>query len=175
MANNYSQFSEVFTFKTEEAARLFVKLAEICVALADEEISDEELELPPDKREDFTAQESRMAGTWSFLTLDKRKALLEAAECGRFDFEPDAKDPCSVWVYAEEYGNLDALGECAHEALRFCDDDTILTLTWADYCEKLRPGEFGGGYMVIHAGGVEYGNAHDLAAKAAEAVKASRA
>ncbi len=168
MADNYSQFSEVFVFKTEEAARMYLGLAAICDALEDEDIAPEDLE-------DLEGDHKDMASLWSFVTLDRRTALLEAFECGRFEYEPEGEDPCAVWVYANEHGNLDALSEIAREVLAFTDDhDTVFTLTWCDYCSKLRPGEFGGGWLVIHAGGVEYGNAHDAAKSAAGLVQAQR-
>ncbi len=173
MANNYSQFSEVFTFKTAEAARMFMRLAEICAALHDGEIEPEDLEdlaNAPKLEGEF----QRMPGLWSYVTLDRRAKLLETFAHGIFDCAPGGDDPCSVWVSCEEWGNLDALGEVAHEVLAFCEDDTVLTLTWCDYCDKLRPGEFGGGWIVMSREGVDYGNAHDAARRAAKRSAANR-
>lgn len=174
MANNYTQFSEVFTFKTEEAARMFMRLAEVCAVLHDGDIEPEDLEAKTDAYEALEPEHKRMANLWSYVTLHRREKLLEAFECGVFDCEPEGKDPCKVWVTCDEWGNLDALGEIAHEVLAFCEDDTVLTLTWCDYCDKLRPGEFGGGWMVMSREGVEYGNTHDAARTASEAVKSAR-
>jgi hypothetical protein len=174
MADNYSQFSEVFTFKTEEAARMFMKLGDICTAYQDGDIAPEELNATGADADALDADQRKMWATWSFLTLDRRVALLEAFEPGRFEYEPH-DDLCSVWVYSEEYGNLDAVAECAREVLAFTDDsDTVFTLTWSETCSKPRFGEFGGGYMVIHAGGVEYGNVWDLAKEAAAKVKSEK-
>jgi hypothetical protein len=152
---------------------MFVRLAEVCEALHDGEIEPEDLE--DLENADKLPEECRgMPGLWSYVMLERRKKLLEAFECGVFDHEPEGKDPCAVWVKCEEWGNLDALGEIAHEVLSFCEDDTVLTLTWCDYCDRLRPGEFGGGWMVMSREGVDYGNTHDAAGKAKEAVERKR-
>jgi len=172
MANNYSQWSEIFEFKTEEAADLFKALSTICWKLGNEEL--DESNLDGSNTEDLDEEDLNLVVVWQGLDEAHQKTLLEDSEHGVF--ECDREGTCKFWVYADEYGNLDGLGSCAHIALSTTGDhDTIFTVTWADYCSKPRIGEFGGGWMVIHAGGVEYGNTHDAAAKAVEAIRSALA
>lgn len=168
MANNYSQWSEIFEFKTKEAADLFEALSTICWKLGNEEIDVSNLD--GSDTENLDEEDLQLVTVWQGLDEEHQKMILEDSEHGVF--EADREETLKFWVYAEEYGNLDGLGSCAHVALAVTEDtDTIFTVTWADYCSKPRIGEFGGGWMVIHAGGVEYGNTHDAADKAAEKIK----
>jgi hypothetical protein len=172
MANVYSQWSEIFEFKTKEAADLFEALSTICCKLDNGEL--DEPNLDGSDTEDLDEEDMNLVVIWQGLDQKYRKMLLEDFQQGMF--ECDREGTCKFWVYADEYGNLDGLGSCAHVALAVTEDtETIFTITWAEYCDKLRVGEFGGGWMVIHAGGVEYGNAHDAAWKAAEAIQSTLA
>ena len=170
MADNYSQFSEIFEFKTQKAAKLFCDLQEICSLCSIEEVDKDILggegfdEMDPDLQEYVTL--------WRGLTPEQQEMLLEAFEPGSFDATPEKGTPKTIWVNADEYGNLDGVGSAARVALEATGDTTtVFTLTWSATCSKPRVGEFGGGWMVIHAGGVEYGNAWDEAKRAASAIK----
>jgi len=173
MADNYSQFSEVFEFKTEEAANLFVKLGEICRKYSDEEITREELEGKPEDYPELSDRDRVLAACFKSRTLEERDRLLSVFGYGTFEFEQFAKNPKQVWVFAEEYGNIDAIAEIAQVVLAFVEDtDTVFKLTWADTCSKPRAGEFGGGWLIAYAGGCEFGNTHKAADEAAARVKA---
>lgn len=172
MANNYSQWSEIFDFKTKEAADLFDTLATICWKLGNEELDPSNLD--GSDTETLDEEDMQLVVVWQGLDEEHQKLILEDSEHGVFECDRE-DDPLKFWVYAEEYGNLDVLGSCAHVALAVTEDtETVFSVTWADYCSKLRVGEFGGGWMVIHAGGVEYGNTHQAADEAADKIRQSK-
>jgi len=170
MADNYSQFSEVFCFKTKDAAQIFLTLASIGEGIHDGDVDSDDL-LDYDLNGTGEVDKSH-AELWQRLTMDQRDDLLTAYDMSRIDCEPNEDSDTDVWVYADEYGNLDGVGLCAQVALEITGDtDSIFTLTWSETCSKPRTGEFGGGYMVIHSGGIEYGHVWDMVKKAADAIR----
>lgn len=171
MADNYSQFSEIFEFKTQEAAELFCALQQICSLLYLDDLS--LAELGGADFDELDSEWQEYVTLWQGLTLDQQTALLKDFDHGTFDCEPEEKEPTKVWVYADEYGNIDGLARAAQVALQATGDtDSVFTLTWSATCSKPRVGEFGGGWIVINHEGCEFGNAWDAAAKAAKEIKA---
>ena len=66
----------------------------------------------------------------------------------------------SLWVYAEEYGNVDTLAALVHELIVKFRPDYVFTLTYSETCSKPRLGEFGGGAIVVSKYGTRSINAH---------------
>jgi hypothetical protein len=56
-----------------------------------------------------------------------------------------------LWLFSEESSNLDNVIAFVQAFLKKWDPKGHFTLTWADYCERLRIGEFSGGGLVITA------------------------
>jgi len=65
-----------------------------------------------------------------------------------------------VWFYADECGNVEAVGELVQEFLKKFRPNDCFSLTYATYCSKLRLGEFGGGAIFVTADEVKWENAY---------------
>ena len=55
------------------------------------------------------------------------------------------------YMASEEGANLDAVGLFLSAFLEDNERSDIIGIEWAEFCSKLRPGEFGGGAMAISA------------------------
>lgn len=67
--------------------------------------------------------------------------------CCEFEFETES----SLWIYAEESGDLEQTVDLVQQYLQKFDPDYAWTMTWASWCGKPRIGEFGGGAVVVTA------------------------
>lgn len=63
-----------------------------------------------------------------------------------------------LWVYAEEFGNLDMLVALILEFIQKFRPEYIFTLSYAETCSKMRVGEFGGGALIISREGSKFIN-----------------
>ena len=126
MANNYTQFSETVDDLTPE------------------EIEWWEKELQP----------------YDELEEDEQKAWLEE---GRGVDDPDHWPSFSwevqndyLWIYADEYGNVDNVGIAVQRFLERFRPNGYFTLSWATWCSRPRIGEFQGGALFVTHEGVEW-------------------
>jgi len=157
MANNYLEFSEVITGLTpEEAAWLqrqtdWEQLQVVVNDLYDKfpggEIPDEEM-----ARHDLVLLPA---------------ALVDDASA-RFGAELDEED-MHFWIHSGDGGDPEAVAELIHAFLRRFRPDQWWALSWAEYCDKPRVGEFGGGAVFITADRAAWFNTLDHLT--AEAVK----
>jgi hypothetical protein len=101
---------------------------------------------------------------WDFLNEEsERQAEEEDWQEWQWDYETngDVGIVGSVWVYAEEYGNPDALASVLSAYLKKFDPKGRITFTWAATCAKLRLDEFTGGGVVILADEIHFMSADD--------------
>jgi hypothetical protein len=66
-----------------------------------------------------------------------------------------------AWVYADEYGSIDCVAYFVQEFINEFRPFYIFSLTWAETCSKPRVSEFSGGWMVVTADNIKYGNCND--------------
>lgn len=105
--------------------------------------------------------ESDDAAKW----IEKRlEAAREDDEGGICAFE---REGTKVWVYSEEYADMNRLVDILAEYQKTFGDQKAIVLTWAYTCSKPRPGEFGGGAAVIVGGKIESLETRDWADKLA--------
>lgn len=106
-------------------------------------------------------------------SLDRDKVISEIKQ--KFDFVlkyQDFDEPFpqfdselsknGLWVYAEEYGNIETLGRIIQAFFRKFRPDGFFDVTWADTCSKMRVDEFGGGAMVVTAEKIEVFTVYDF-------------
>lgn len=55
----------------------------------------------------------------------------------------------STLIYAEENGNIDQVVELLHAYMIGCSITEPIFFEWAATCSKMRPGEFGGGAVIV--------------------------
>lgn len=115
MANNYIEFSEYVTTKTEAELDWWIKKIEELEALG-------ELDDPTEDQEE-----------------------LGQASCY---FGIEGK---SIWVHADEGGNLEVIADIVQMFLKENCPDNSWSMTWAFTCSKPRIGEFGGGGVFVTA------------------------
>lgn len=152
MANNYTQFSEVYEISAAQA--------EVIETIADL-VSN--LDRDDEDPERIAALES--LGKLGIKLEDLPESCTEYGELG-FRFQTSGSDPCRLWVYAEECGDVDSVATILSAMLEATGDDRILTGTWADWCSKPRAGEFSGGFWAVSAKEIRFGSAYALAAEA---------
>jgi len=140
VANYFIHFSEKLVGLTEEEAHWLELMSNLA--------SDRDVDLKEnDDRQHFS---------------DEGEPLTEEAKLAEVLFRHDepiinAKlskegDAWEVWFYSEESNDPNAVGmlvQAFFQKFR-ADGDDVFTLTWADYCGKLRIGEFGGGAMAVN-------------------------
>jgi hypothetical protein len=74
----------------------------------------------------------------------------------------------ALWLYSDESGDPDAVGEFVQAFLEKFRPEGVFTLTCSMTCSKPRISEFGGGWIVVSADKIKYGNTWTEASKAAE-------
>jgi hypothetical protein len=161
MANNYTQFSEVYEISAAQA--------EVVETLAD---AVSKLDRADDDDPDRIAA-LRTLNSLGMTLDDLPESCTEFGELG-FQFRISGSDPCELWVYADEYGDVDAVATILSAMLDSTGDDRILTGTWADWCSKPRVGEFSGGFWAASAERIDYGSAYSLAIDAKERMESAR-
>lgn len=77
------------------------------------------------------------------------------------------RDGAKLWVYSEEYAEVDRLEDVLAEYQKKFGDQKAIVLSWAYTCTKPRLSEFGGGATVIVAGKIKNLDARDWADKLA--------
>ena len=141
VANNFIQFSEELTGLTEEEANWLELMSN----------------LASDRDVDFKENDDRQHFS------DEGDPLTEEARlaCMLFSDEPiisaeaqkDEEDKTwTVWFYSDESNDPNAVAELVRAFFQKFrpDGDDVFTLTWCDYCDKLRIGEFGGGCFAVN-------------------------
>ena len=155
MANNYQQFSETLEINTaEELAWWKSQLDEVIV---------DEFGSIVSEASDTTATAPR------FMALGRQAGVFSDQEdlsTPGFDWEflgSVAQQSASLWVYAEESGELERLAYVVSEFLKSFHPDEFWSLTYAATCSKPCAGEFGGGAVFVTAARIQWTNAHDWA------------
>ena len=148
MANNYLQFSEALTIETAEE-RAWVEW---------------HMELPS-KAEEVPEEEEETSKVYQeYLRIAE---LYEFDDIySNFDFEweiEESGDKVSMWIYAEEGGNVSNVATFVQQFLRKFHPDKCWSLTWAETCSKMAVGEFSGGAVFVTAEKIEWMGAYDWA------------
>lgn len=136
MANNYVEFSESYAFPEEHRAW-------IERAITNDAVGDSE--------EEWNGEPDHIAAPW------------RDTECGGvLDFQASI-DEDGLWVRAEEFGNPHAAAQLFHHILKRIGNPTLVwTMTYANWCSKLRVGEFGGGTFAASMHCVEHTESVDV-------------
>lgn len=145
MANNYTQFSEVmFENLTAEEEKWITEILET------DDGAEKVLELLGDIQFD-----EEMWPGFEFKIGEER--------AGRY-----------LWLYSDEYVCSNNVIAFLQAFIRKFRPDAIVSFTWADYCSRLRVGEFGGGWGVVSAERYETGSTFGEAARIVEEFSAGR-
>lgn len=86
----------------------------------------------------------------------------------RFTPEKEANDPPQTWTMQTNSDlslDLDEVIDFAQTYLHECDPAGVVTIEWANTCNKMRPDGFGGGAAVVTATRVEYITTHEWIAQ----------
>lgn len=146
MANNYTQFSEVIDDIQPEEAEWIKQILSLDIA-----------------------QEDEKKDLLEMLGLEK---LDDDDADGWPRFEWDLEDKEAVlWLYAEEWANTDHLAWFVQAFIKKFRPETIFQATGADYCSKLRVGEFGGWWLVVSKDHILAGNTWQSAREAIESLR----
>lgn len=110
---------------------------------------------------------SKKEMTWCAKRLAKlKKTPDDDGNDDSADFEytvfPNEKAPeeaMHLWIHDYgESGNLEHVAAFVQEFFEKFDPKGFLVMTWADFCDKSRIDEFGGGLAVVRAYGTEWLN-----------------
>ena len=81
----------------------------------------------------------------------------------------------NLYVYAEESGDVELVGRVLYEMLKAAGSDQILALEWAETCSRGRPGEFGGGVLVVSREGTDYETTGEMRQRLERKIQRKRA
>lgn len=138
MANNYLSFSEMI-YDLNDEEQLWWNF----------ETNAERDDLTEEEFEDLQAQ-------WKELGGDYEPGLWPG-----FNWSLErGSGKTNLWLYAEEYGDLDNLMALVQEFLATFRPNDSFGLTWSEICSKPRIGEFGGGCLFITANEVKTMGSH---------------
>lgn len=128
MANNYRAFCQELAFSDDPALHR----------------QEEDWLISATEYEDTDADQ--LEAKLKFLGLDTSGLDLQLWP----DFQCDVEQT-SAFFYTEESGNIDHVAIVVQGFIRkFCPKG-VWSMEWADYCNRARPGEFGGGIVVVTA------------------------
>lgn len=136
MANNYTKFSSVFTVASPTATIARIK-----------EIKDL-LESTKDPDPDELS-ENIVVPDWV------GEVELEYIGYELYHIEMSKEDDCrTLWVYSDDSADFAALGQILVYLIKLePEDDLRWIIPYANTCDRLRVGEFGGGILVITKSG----------------------
>ena len=63
------------------------------------------------------------------------------------------------WVYADEYGSVENIATLCQAFIKKFRPESVVGLSWAAFCSKLRIGEFSGGWFVVSKDEQRWGEA----------------
>ncbi len=128
MANNYTQFAEVITMP-REAAEYAVALQAAAWRVVDDETLEPGDEQPA--RALIAEYADRCGGEWYGTST-----TFEVCDNG-------------LYIAAEESGDLEAVALVIQYTFRHFGLTNFAYIEYANTCSRMRPGEFGGGAMVV--------------------------
>ena len=162
MANNYLQFSEVIPRLTADEEHWLAEQLEVVHIHNGKEYTEHDLP------KELAAEDIQWSGCRAYLDLDGFDPEMEdgAGFCYKFDTDNDAS--CNwgrhLWVYAEEYGDVDRLAHLVQKFLKRFRPQDSWSLGYACTCSKPRVGEFSGGAVHVTADKIAWENAADFIA-----------
>ncbi len=68
-----------------------------------------------------------------------------------------------AWFYAEASGSISQVAETVQEFIKVMCPKSSFSMTWADYTDKLRPGQFDGGAIFVTADDIKMFHAGEWA------------
>jgi len=81
-------------------------------------------------------------------------------------YQPNPTSESHVWFKDNgESGNVEQIADFVEEYLKKFEPKGYLVMTWADFCDKHRLGEFGGGVAVVTAGYQHWFQEHQWVSK----------
>lgn len=134
MANNYLQFSGLLPLDSKEEIAWFEDILR-----CPEDINERRAWAKRHKLT-VTATDDNWPGFCYSIKVDKNT------------------DKTDVWFYSEEHGNVEHLALVVQRFLKKFRPDGVWCIEWAEYCSKLRPGEFGGGAVLVTTKSCRYLN-----------------
>lgn len=153
MADNYLEFSEEIGDITEEEKKWI------------EGIPDRGEYEDNDKYEDDEAWQKAYAKVLAEHGIDSQEIIDE----GNLDMFPNFNwliDAGGNWWISTtdyEWGYPHHVALVVQSFIKKFRPDFVFKLTWCEYCDKPRLGEFGGGWLVADKDGIQYGNAWQAA------------
>lgn len=92
---------------------------------------------------------------WCFKNIDAYRVDDDEGSLGAFSYGNEGK---TLYIYAEEYGDVGAAADFIQQFLVEWRPKSKFKIEWAETCSSPRPGEFGGGAVVITATSMEWLN-----------------
>lgn len=80
-----------------------------------------------------------------------------------------------AWFFSDECGDISQVAETVQDFIKAQRPETCFTMTWADYADKLRVGEFDGGGLFVSADQITTFHAVEWAEQQEKEFKARRA
>lgn len=154
MADTYVQFSEVIGDLTDEEKAWVEKLPEPYF-----------LQQHNEKRRDYprrkAAAKKRIMSRFPAIEEDSWD------EFPSFKWKvteaPDGTQEYRWWIYSDTNGLPDHVAAAVQSFLKKFRPKKVFTLTWAETCEELKHGAFGGGWIAVSARSIQRSNSWERA------------
>ncbi len=165
MADNYLEFSEVLPQLTEaEIAWLRYQLQPVVM------VNDQE-HLLGSLPVEIDENQATWRGPRFLRDCDDVTGWGDEIEFA-YEFSIDERDSGwghHLWLYSEEYGNIDQVALLVQKFLQQFRPIDCWTLTYAATCSKPRVAEFGGGAVIVTASDIHWEDAQSIAENARRA------
>lgn len=138
MANNYQQSSFLIDLRSEEEGKFLIEKMEDYESIVNGDY---------DEDREFTEQEKQVyeeGWGWSY-----------------------EKEGNQLVIFCEEGGQIDVMTELLQNFLRKFRPNEYIIFTWSYTCSKMRPGQFGGGGVLVTEDEIDFLDAqHELEKRA---------
>ena len=158
MANNYTEFSEVVSNLSDQEWAWLKSQFEMIAVIDGREFPIEEV---PAERSAQTLDWRGCCGLRGFVEYDPD--FIGEPEFQYEFVEDDPDDGRYLWIYSDDYGNIDQVGHFIQQFLKRFRPNNCWSLTYACTCSKPRVGQFGGGAVIVTGSDIIWHDAHVIA------------
>jgi hypothetical protein len=165
VANSYLQFSEVLANLTEHEEAWLKDQLQIVVGFGEAEYPEDDVPA------ELAGTDADYHGVRFLRDKPDTDRYIDPKTIGfEYEFDDDASptEPNwgrHLWLYAEEYGDVDSAAWLVQKFLKQFRPDRCWSITYATTCSKPRVGEFGGGAVFVTADEIFWENAYDFVDK----------
>ena len=158
MADNFTEFSEVVPNLSDQEWSWLKSQFEMIAVIDGREHPIDEIPV------ELSAQTPEWRGCRGLRGFGEYDPEFVSEPEFQFEFvEDDPDEGRYLWIYSNDYGNIDKVGHFVQTFLKRFRPNECWSLTYACTCSKPRVGQFGGGTVIVTASDIIWHDAHAIA------------